>query len=249
MEKNSCACGDMELLISMSVDGECSTADRERLRAHLSSCPECRSVRDEYERVQSLLERTVSMDAALAPPLPDVSGLLDDFATKKNLRVVDFRRRGVRLAFSAAASLLLFFSGHSVGALRHAKVEPATPPVVEQVPQTARLASAYVVSAPSMWVSARGGEGDSSYEAQTEKPFVERINRYRSAIGEQLRTKDVDWEEIRRLVEAMGELRTDLELLTLHMAYLDIRTGSPASQVAKHWESMGESPFGRSAKQ
>ena len=100
-----------------------------------------------------------------------------------------------------------------------------------------------------MWVSVGGGAKNvSAHEAETEKPFVERINKYRKSIGEQLRNEDVDWAEIRRLVEAMGELRTDLELLTLHMAYLEIRTGSPASQVAQHWESIGEAPFGRSAK-
>ncbi len=246
MDKNSCSCRDVELLISKSVDGECSASDREKLHAHLSLCSECRSVQSDFERIQSLLERTVSADLVVPPPLPDVSHLADDARTKGSRSAV-FWRQGGRLVLTAAACFVLFFSGHYVGARQRETSSPlsASAQPVHAVP----VASAYVVSAPSMWVSVGGGAKNvSAHEAETEKPFVERINKYRKSIGEQLRNEDVDWAEIRRLVEAMGELRTDLELLTLHMAYLEIRTGSPASQVAQHWESIGEAPFGRSAK-
>lgn len=244
MENHSCSCRDMELLISMTVDGECVAADREKLRTHMSLCPECRSVQNDFERIQSLLERTVSMDAVIPPPLPDVSCLVHDVPAK-NSQFAAFWRQGGRLTLAVAVSFLLFFSGHYVGVRQYA----ASPSASAQPIHSVQLASAYVVSAPSMWVSTRGGEKKASaHEAETEKPFVERINKYRNSIGEQLRNADVDWAEIRHLVEAMGELRTDLELLTLHMAYLDIRTGSPAYQVAEHWENIGEAPFGRSAK-
>ena len=245
MENHSCSCRDMELLISMSVDGECVAADREKLQAHISLCPECRSVQNDFERIQSLLERTVSMDAVIPPPMPDVSGLVCD-APAKSSQFTAFWRQGGRLVLAVAASFLIFFSGHYVGVRQYTTSSSASAKPVHSVQQ---IASAYVVSAPSMWVSTRGGEKNTSaHEAETEKPFIERINKYRNSIGEQLRNSDVDWAEIRRLVEAMGELRTDLELLTLHMAYLDIRTGRPAYQVAEHWENIGEAPFGRSAK-
>ena len=241
MDKNSCSCRDMELLISMSVDGECAASDREKVREHISRCPECRSVQNDFERIQSLLERTVFVDTVVPPPLPDVSHLVGGVRVNTP-RSAAFWHQGGRLVLAIAASFMLFFSGHYVGT-RQGKTPPSFSAQSVQA-----VASAYVVSAPSMWASAGGGGKNSVHEAETEKPFVERINKYRKSIGEQLRNEDVDWAEIRRLVEAMGELRTDLELLTLHMAYLEIRTGSPASQVAQHWESIGEAPFGRSAK-
>jgi hypothetical protein len=48
---------------------------------------------------------------------------------------------------------------------------------------------------------------------------------------------------VRELVEAIGELRTDLELLTIHMAYLDINTGDSPYEVAEHWENLGGGAF------
>ena len=94
MDKNSCSCRDVELLISKSVDGECSASDREKLHAHLSLCSECRSVQSDFERIQSLLERTVSADLVVPPPLPDVSHLADDARTKGSRSAVFWRQAG-----------------------------------------------------------------------------------------------------------------------------------------------------------
>jgi hypothetical protein len=90
-----------------------------------------------------------------------------------------------------------------------------------------------------MWAAkyTAGSELNSSIAA--EQPFTESISRYRASIGAELRQEDVDWLKVRELVEAMGELRTDLELLTIHMAYLDINTGDSPYEVAARWEDLG----------
>jgi hypothetical protein len=74
---------------------------------------------------------------------------------------------------------------------------------------------------------------------ESEQPFTDGISRYRAAIADELRRESVDWLKVRELVESMGELRTNLELLTIHMAYIDIRMGSLPAAVARHWESLG----------
>ena len=40
-----------------------------------------------------------------------------------------------------------------------------------------------------------------------------------------LAEEQVDWARVRRLVEAIGDLRTDMELLTIHVAYIEREQG------------------------
>ena len=58
-------CQDFQLLISKSLDGELDAASLERLREHLSACPDCALVARDFE----------SMDAELGPL---VRGVTDD---------------------------------------------------------------------------------------------------------------------------------------------------------------------------
>jgi hypothetical protein len=99
--------------------------------------------------------------------------------------------------------------------------------------------SPMVVATPSMWTARTQSVPYSAANLDSEQPFTEGIQKYRSAIADELRKSEIDWMKVRDLVEAMGELRTDLELLTIHMAFLDIRTGSSPYEVADHWERLG----------
>lgn len=223
MREHSCTCRDAELLISMALDNECTQHQLGVLHKHLEHCSECRTLEREYARLDALL-RDIPVQAPHTlsgpPKMP--------FASRRRAS----RLRLLRPAFAIAASFLLFFAGQHWGYLQATTAKNAN----EQ-----KLDSAYLVSAPSLWLTSRGKQSEQGlYQAETEKPFVERIDKYRLSIGKELRAQEVDWDKVRRLVEAMGELRTDLELLTLHMAYLEIKTGSPAAEVAYQWEHLGD---------
>ena len=228
MRENSCTCRDAELLISMSLDNECNQQQLGVLHEHLEHCQECRVLEREYARLDALLQDIppeTSFVLSGPPKMP--------FASRRRA----LRLRFVRPVFALAASFLLFFAGQHWGHQRATTAKNAS---------ETKLDSAYLVSAPSLWLTSRGKQAEHSlYQAETEKPFIERIDKYRLSIGKELRAEEVDWEKVRRLVEAMGELRTDLELLTLHMAYLEIKTGSPASEVAYQWEHLGDKALRR----
>jgi hypothetical protein len=149
------------------------------------------------------------------------------FLTLKLKRAISGLRLG-RYALRAAMAALcvvFFISGHIVGSAQ-GKLK-----TIEKV-------SPAVVATPSMWIAERPSDSSELNGTAVEQPFTESIMRYRSAVGAELRRGDVDWMRVRELVEAMGELRTDLELLTLHLAYLDIYTGNSPYEVAEHWEKI-----------
>ena len=56
------SCKKYKTLIKMSLSGELSTTDREKLDAHLSSCPECNAL----VKIHSALDQ-----AELSAPLPE----------------------------------------------------------------------------------------------------------------------------------------------------------------------------------
>lgn len=95
---------------------------------------------------------------------------------------------------------------------------------------SASISSAVAVT-PSMWTSTASA-------LHSEHPFTESIRRCRLAVVDELRRESVDWVRVRSLVETMGELRTDLELLTVHLAYIDITTGKDPTTVSSHWENL-----------
>lgn len=219
--KNSENCFDYELLISKACDGECAPDEKEVLKAHLAGCPECRRTLSEYRELRDLM--TAHMVSLSCPPAP---------AAKRGgnpvVRLFTGRRarRYARQAFATAASILFFILGHSVGFTQASR-------------QASEMASPVVVATPSMWAANRSANPAALANVESEQPFTQSISRYRASIAMELRQPKVDWMRIRDLVEAMGELRTDLELLTLHMAFLDIRTGRSPDEVAEYWETLG----------
>ncbi|MDR1916876.1 MAG: zf-HC2 domain-containing protein [Synergistaceae bacterium] len=211
------SCLDFELLISKECDGECTPEEISLLSAHLRECPECRRTLSIYREIGAAMSaRFVSM----TPPRPPKTRGVFRVLGRSGARTTLMRLGGV------AACILFFIAGQFLGFSRGQR-------------EIAESTSNVTVATPSMWVEGRSGLA-SNANIETEQPYTESIGRYHSAIGEELRKEDVDWVLIRELVEAMGELRTDLELLTIHMAYLDIRTGSSPSDVAEHWEKLGK---------
>jgi hypothetical protein len=213
------ACPDFELLISKECDGECSPEELRALARHLAECPECRRTRAVYGEIGALVgARFVKM----TPPAPPRIDMAERTRASRRGKLKDalMRLGGI------AACILFFAAGRYWGQGARAGE------VLDNAPGVA-------VATPSMWVEGRSS-GEVRVNAEAEQPFTESISRYRSAIGEELRKDNVDWVMIRELVEAMGDLRTDLELLTIHMAYIDIRTGSSPVKVAEHWEKLGK---------
>ncbi|MDR1472858.1 MAG: zf-HC2 domain-containing protein [Synergistaceae bacterium] len=217
-EKIGERCDDFELLISKECDGECSHEEMRALGKHLEECPECRATREIYREICALMGERI---ASMAPPsIPRADRRIP-------LRVLgrgSIRTRLMRLG-GIAACILFFAAGQYWG---QSRVRGELPEIAPDV----------AVATPSMWIEGRSPDS-AKLVMEAEQPFADSISRYRSAIGEELREENVDWVLIRELVEAMGDLRTDLELLTIHMAYIDIRTGSSPVQVAEHWERLG----------
>lgn len=220
-EDREAACAEIELLISKACDGECSRSELARLSAHLERCGDCRKTMEAYREIAVMLRAGTA--AMPCPPAPSVG------ESRFGRRPITLERRISSWAKwgGVAACLLLFLAGHMVGFHRAARREGVTPPL-----------SPVAVATPSMWMANREPGPATLANIESEQPFTDSIVRYRAAIGEELRRGEVDWMKVRSLVEAMGELRTDLELLTIHMAYLDIRTGSSPYEVAAHWEAL-----------
>lgn len=209
-------CGDFEILISKACDGECAEEELICLREHLRGCASCRALMKEYRDLSVLM---AARSAALkCPELPAA-------AKGKNRSVI---YRYMKYAVQAAACIAFFIFGHYAGFYHAGSV-------------IVKMSSPAAVTTPSMWAAQRPESLLFVSSGGAEQPFTDGIGRYRLAIGEEMRKDNVDWMKVRELVEAMGELRTDLELLTIHMAYLDIRTGSSPYEVAEHWESLGRS--------
>lgn len=218
-EKLSCL--ESELLISKACDRECSPEELRRLKDHLRICSHCRNLMREYLAISDMM--TLHLANACCPlPKP---------VLPKQANILSMHTLREYAAYMAmiAASILFFVFGHHMGFV-HAQRQNTT--------ENAALVS---VATPSMWAANRPHSQVVLANIESEQPFTESIKNYRAAIGEEIRRGNVDWLRIRELVEAMGELRTDLELLTIHMAYIDIRTGSSPSEVASHWETLGES--------
>ena len=180
----------------------------------------------EYSELNLLIMTRMAAMKCPEPPavspnivrMPNVKGFIPGRRT---------RRYAGRLV-GMAACILFFIMGHYIG-------------FNQASDQFTGTISPVAVTTPSMWTAQRPLSRVSTANVESEQPFTESIDRYRAAIGDELRNDDVNWMRVRELVEAMGELRTDLELLTIHMAYLDIRTGTSPYEVANHWETLGGS--------
>ncbi len=220
-------CYDYELLISKACDDECTPEEAEVLKAHLRECGECRATLSEYREMRDMM--TAHLITLSCPPAPSTKARKHPVLRLLSNKTV---HRYAGQAAAIAASILFFVLGHHMG------FEKANQ-------QMATLASPTAVATPSMWAANRPANAASLANVESEQPFTESIGRYRTAVGMELRQSKVDWLRVRELVEAMGELRTDLELLTLHMAFLDIRTGASPAEVADHWEKLGTPSSGK----
>jgi anti-sigma factor RsiW len=221
-DKRSAACEDYELLISKACDGECSPDEMTALGEHLKVCGSCREMMGEYREIKvRVASYVVSMSC---PPPPLVTPKWRKIASRLSGRL------GIRRFVPAMAGLsvcvLFFLLGHFSGSY-------------QTQARLVRNLSPVVVATPSLWMADRAPGSPNMTSVDSEQPFTDGISRYRAAIADELRKDSVDWLRVRELVESMGELRTNLELLTIHMAYIDIRTGSLPSAVASHWESLG----------
>jgi hypothetical protein len=221
-DEGSAACEDYELLISKACDGECAPDEMITLGGHLRVCGRCRETMDEYRQIKvKLAPYVISMSC---PPPPPVT------PKWRNRASVMLSRLGIRRYVPAIAGLsaciFFFLLGHFEGSYQ------TQTRLVRNLPSV-------VVATPSLWVADRASGSVRMASVESEQPFTDGISRYRAAIADELRKDSVDWLKVRELVESMGELRTNLELLTIHMAYIDIRTGSLPSAVASHWESLG----------
>lgn len=220
------SCEEAELLISMACDDECSSKDIAKLKDHLRSCPACRELMNEYRGLRDvMLSRVV---AYACPPPPQVAHKSKTIFGLPSKLVLN----GLASLGGIAACIAFFLLGHYFGfANASGRISEYLSPIA--------------VATPSMWVAKTPHTSFVISNIESEQPFTESIERYRSAIADELRSGEVDWMKVRDLVEAMGELRTDLELLTIHMAFLDIRTGKSPYDVAAHWENLGGNNFNR----
>ncbi len=82
--------------------------------------------------------------------------------------------------------------------------------------------------------------------ARAALPLSEAVSGYQQEVARLLREENVDWDRVRRLVEAIGALRTDMELLTLHVAYLEGEKGKSGSASAAWSGLLGLSDRGGS---
>jgi hypothetical protein len=210
-------CFECEPMMSSACDGACSPEELSALKKHLANCPSCRRTFSNYMEINRLMKAHIA--ASCCPPPPDVS----HFGRGRKVR--RFVRACGKYA-ALAACIVIFIAGYLTGDYRAAKTAKGD-----------SVSSDFVLT-PSMWVSERGDAVKG--ELTSELSFLANIDQYKAAIGAELRKGKTDWFKVRGLVEAMGELRTDLELLTIHMAYLDICAGRSPSEVADQWGRIGE---------
>jgi hypothetical protein len=214
------SCFECEPLISKACDRECSEDELELLKEHLKECRECRRTLAEYREISLLMSARLTL--ITCPPVPSVSRgkpFVMRLLASPSARALVFRTA------AAAACVIFFLAGSFVGSTKTRR-------------EISENISPVAVATPSMWLSKKTAVDGASESQKAEQPFTDSISQYRAAIGQELRQSDVDWLRVRELVEAMGELRTDLELLTIHMAYLEIRTGNSPYEVAEHWENL-----------
>lgn len=198
------SCEEMEKLISRAMDGECDGKGLKAIKAHLAECPDCRMEMRAFGRVDSILENGVDIPAV--PPCPEIPG---------HFRTAAWLPRVV--AFAAAACLLsvTFLGGAWWGGRQTARDLP---------PSYSLVASA------ALWEKAPDPVRHEA--ALAALPLSEAVTGYQREVARLLQQEQVDWERVRRLVEAIGALRTDMELLTLHVAFLEKEHGEHGSAGA-----------------
>jgi anti-sigma factor RsiW len=197
------SCEDMEKLMSRAMDGECDARGLKILRAHLAECPDCRAEARAFERVDSILENGVDLPAP--PPCPKMPVR----------RTPAWFPRAAAFAAAACLAGVAFFGGTWWSGQKTARNLP---------PSYSLVASA------ALWEKAPDSLRHEA--ALAALPLSEAVTGYQREVARLLQQEQVDWERVRRLVEAIGALRTDMELLTLHVAYLEKEQGKIGSAGA-----------------
>lgn len=189
-------CDEMEDLVSRAMDRELQPKDRTGLEAHLEKCADCRAAVRAFARLDLVLEKGTDLPAP--PPCPEMPSARPFAAWKR------------RFALAAAAGLLVvaFFGGALWGERKMARLLP---------PPYGRVASA------ALWE--RAPEPARQQAALAALPLSEAVSGYQLEVARLLAEEQVDWARVRRLVEAIGDLRTDMELLTIHVAYIEREQG------------------------
>lgn len=216
-------CDEWEELISRAIDGECTVEEAACLRSHLDECHDCRETLRSYALIDDVVLMH-SIRAEKMAPAPDVSN--ESRPAKAVPAKGGIFAKVPFIAASVAACALFFFLGETIGRKSAAETY-------------ASRIGAVTATSPAMWTAGNVFDCARTDASIAERPFSDSIKRYRSAVADELRKFDVDWDRARELLEAVGELRTDIELLTLHLAYLDIEAGRSRDEVADHWESLG----------
>ncbi|MFA0888305.1 MAG: zf-HC2 domain-containing protein [Synergistales bacterium] len=204
------SCGNVEILISRAMDGECTAEELTALKAHLAGCPDCRKTLRAFGEVDEILEKGGNIPPA--PQCPRMPSSRPSLIWKRTF------------AFAAAACLVLvaFFGG------AWWKERTTTR---NFLPSYGRVASA------ALWEKA----SDPVFReaAFAALPLSEAVTGYQLEVARLLRQDQVDWPRVRRLVEAIGALRTDMEILTLHVAFIEREKGKPGSASAAWSDLLG----------
>jgi hypothetical protein len=104
-------CEECKNLITVSVFGKLTSAEKKQLEEHLRECPECTQIFKKSENLSSLFEDKEDI------PLPDKEkswGIISDKAVqRKSGRTIFFPYK--KLAFAASALIIVFLLGFLIG--------------------------------------------------------------------------------------------------------------------------------------
>lgn len=203
-------CRNMEMLISKMLDGELSQSDIEVVSGHITECPYCRKFYEEQKKYSEYFAH--SLEDMNVPPCPS---LLEKRANI--IQLFPYLKIGAAVLLVA----VVFYGGILWG-------EKNT---MDRIPTYAR------VGAPAVWV--KNTTSHMKMDRDQLSPLQDLISEYQFQIGKELGRKDVDWQKVRTMLETLGSLRTDLELLSLHMGYMDGALNTTSSPQNTWWKMIG----------
>lgn len=198
--------------ISRAADGECPEEDLQNLNRHIQECPSCRDMAEIVERVDDLLAR--GKDIPDVPPFSVPQGVLGRPSSRWKTWFLP--------AAAVFCALVLGFGGG---------VWWRTDQTTKEFPESIRVASA------ARWNT--DGDPLRREAALAAMPISDAVSRYQEEISRILAEDEVDWSYLRHLVEEIGELRTDMELITLHIAYVERKYKSKEASVSAWSDSLG----------
>jgi len=190
------------------VDGELLPDERDRLLDHIRECPECREILSDFQNQVTFLDSEIP--GLEGPPCPE-------FPSGKGLRHLPLWVKGMAVAlFMISCGLIGYYMG--------------TEKTMGNIPSYAR------VVAPAVWMGQR--DPQSINDREKLNPISRVISQQQYRLGLELNREEINWEEVRYLVETINSLRTDLELLSLHLLYIE-KNDRPGSFSSSWWEMTG----------